>query len=182
MAGRKFLRREPGDSALRRFSALVGIALIGVAVLWFIWLLVRQVNTAVPMPATTLPLPHVLPQSSPTAQDNPLASAGITLSSPGGSQTPRLTQQQAILLADQMQPEVAAHAGKVEALYTLFSYRGSNPDVASFQNDPVWLVHYSNVSEPPAATSADPHASSTHHDFYVFLDANSGRELLAIWL
>ncbi len=155
---------------------------MGVAVLWFVWLLVRQMNASVPMPATTFPFPNVLSQNTPSAPINPLIAAGITLSAPGQSQKALLTQQQAILLANQMQPEVAAHAGKVEAQYTLFSYSGSNPAVATFHNDPVWLVHYSDISEPAAATSADPRASSTQHDFYVFLDASSGRELLAIWL
>jgi hypothetical protein len=107
--------------------------------------------------------------------------AGITLSAPTQGQEPLLTRQQAILLVDEMEPEAAVQASGATASYTLFSYKGSN-SAASFHNVPAWLVHYTGISEPPPDTSSDPHASNTHHDLYVFLDANSGKELLAIWL
>jgi hypothetical protein len=170
-------RKRPPGLPSRHFSAVVGGALIGVALLWFAWLIAHQLNPGIP--SLTFPLPGNLPANAPA---DPLAAAGITLSSPAQGQEPLLTRQQAILLVNEMETQVASRANGVDASYTLFSYKGSNPAVASSHGVPVWLVHYTKISEPHPDTAADPHASSSHHDFYVFLDANSGRELLAIWL
>ncbi len=164
----------------RQFSAIVGVALIGVAALWFIWLLVRQTNPGIV--SLNFPFPNLLPPRSANTPVDPLAAAGITLSAPPQGQEPGLTQQQALLLAGQMEPQAAAKATGVTARYTLFSYQGAGSGSASFQNVPVWLIHYSGISEPHPDTGADPHATGAKHDFYVFLDASSGRELLAIWL
>jgi len=172
-------KRGP-DPASRQFSAIVGVALIGAAVLWFIWLLVRQVNPG--LVSLSFPFPNMLPPRQASTPVDPLATAGITLSSPFQGQEPALTQQQALLLAGQMEPQAAAKSAGVSARYTLFSYQGTAPGAASFHNQPVWLIHYSGISEPLPDTAADPHASSTKHDLYVFVDASSGRELLAIWL
>lgn len=163
----------------RQLSAIVGVALIGVAVLWFTWLLVRQASPGIV--SLNFPFPNLLPRST-NAPVDPLAAAGITLSAPPQGQEPGLTQQQAVLLADQVEPQMAAKATEIKAQYTLFSYQGSGSGAASFQDVPAWLIHYSGISEPPPDTGADPHATGAKHDFYVFLDANSGRELLAIWL
>ena len=179
-AGRKSARKRAPGLISRHFSAVVGGALIGVALLWFAWLIAHQLNPGIP--SLTFPLPGNLPANSANTPADPLAAAGITLSSPAQGQEPLLTRQQALLLVNEMEPQIASRAGGVDASYTLFSYKGSNPAVASSHGVPVWLVHYTKVSEPQPDTAADPHASSSHHDFYVFLDANSGRELLAIWL
>lgn len=173
-------RKRGRDPIFRQFSAIIGIVLIGIALLWFVWLLVRQVNPV--GISLKLPLPNIMPQQSSNAPADPLAAAGITLSSPAQGQEPLLSQQQALLLAAQIEAPIAARAKGVDASYTLFSYQGNNAAGTSFRNAPVWLIHYSGVSAPPPDTAADPHASSASHDFYLFLDANSGRELLAIWL
>lgn len=179
-AAHKSARQRQPDSALRQFSAIIGAALVGVAVLWFVWLLVRPLSPG--LVSITFPVPGILPQNPPNAPKDPLIAAGITLSSPAQSQQPLLTRQQAIFLVNQMEPQVAAHAGGVNAQYTLFSYHGGSSSASGFQNVPVWLVHYTSVAEPRPDTAADPRASSTQHDLYVFLDANNGRELLALWL
>lgn len=176
----KSARGRGRDPVSRQFSAIVGIALIGIALLWFVWLLVRQFSPS--MVSFNLPLPNIMMPQSSNAQADPLAAAGITLSTPAQGQEPLLSQQQALLLAAQMEAPIATKAGGVDARYTLFSYRGNNAAGASFHNVPVWLIHYSGVSAPPPDTHADPHATRAAHDFYLFLDANSGRELLAIWL
>jgi hypothetical protein len=44
------------------------------------------------------------------------------------------------------------------------------------------MVLYQQIPQQPADLSADPSQSlPKHHDLYVFLDANTGKELLAIW-
>lgn len=179
IADRSARKRTP-DSVARQFSAIVGAALIGVALLWFAWLLVRQLN-----PGTlsiVFPLPGTLSQTSANEPTNPLTAAGITLSTPEQGQKPLLTQQQALLLANQAEPQVAVHAHGVDAVYTLFSYKDSNSTSSSWQDVPTWLVHYTGVEEPQPDTAADPQATHRSHDLYIFLDASSGQELLAIWL
>lgn len=171
-------RRGP-DAVSRQFSAIIGVALIGAAALWFIWLLVRQVNPG--MVSLNFPFSNLLPPHQASAPVDPLAAAGITLSAPSQGQEPGLTRQQAILLANQMEPQASAKAAGVSAQYTLFSYQSAG-NGASFHNVPVWLIHYTGISEPGPDTAADPHATGAKHDLYVFLDASSGSELLAIWL
>lgn len=162
------------STTTRRLSALLGVVLVVLALFAFIWLYVHQAH-----PNLTFFLP-ASPATS-TASD-PLAAAGITLSAPAQGQTPQLTRQQALVLVNQLEPEIAAQAGTVNAQYTLFSYTNANTSQPVFQAMPVWLIHYAHVSEPRPDTNADSHASRAQHDFYVFLDANSGRVLLAIWL
>jgi len=165
-------RKGAPQAASRRFSAVAGGALILVASLGFLWLFLHQFSPSL----VSFTFPH--PTNAPA---DPLVAAGITLSDPAQGQEPSLTRQQALLLVNQMEPEAAAHNGGVTASYTLFSYRGNN-SAASFHDVPAWLVHYTKVSGPSPDTSADPHAASARHDLYVFLDAKSGKELLAIWL
>jgi hypothetical protein len=179
---RNSLRKRTTDRTTRQFSAIVGSALIGVALLWFIWLLVRQLSPAMVSISFPLPIPGAPSQPTANPPADPLAAAGITLSAPAQGQEPLLTRQQALLLTTALEPQIAAQAGGSDARYTLFSYRGSNSAAVSYHDVAAWLVRYTGISEPQPDTAADPHAADTHHDFYVFLDANSGRELLAIWL
>jgi hypothetical protein len=171
------IRKQLGDLPLRRYSALVGGSLIVLALLWFAWLLVRQLNPAV----NSINFPFTSSSTS-SAPSDPLAAAGVTLTLPAQGQEPPLTKQQALLLASQLEPAVTARSGGIDAQYTLFSYSSSGSSQTNFHNVPVWLIHYSKVTEPHPDTSADPQASSGNHDFYVFLDAKSGQELLTIWL
>lgn len=170
-------RKHQPDSAMRQVSAIIGAALIGAALLWFAWLLVRQLNPGAA--SITFPFSGPMVQNSTPAAADPLVAAGITLTTPGQEQTPRLSKQQALLLAGQIEPQVAARASGVSAEYALFTYTAHG---ASFHDVPAWLVHYTGVAEPGADADADPHAANTPHDLYVFLDAQSGQELLAIWL
>jgi hypothetical protein len=177
---RKSTRKQPQEAVRYQFSAIIGGALIALALLWFVWLLIRQMNPL--MNSITLPMPGSFVQNPPASSGDPLAAAGITLTSPTQGQEPALTKQQALLLAGQIESAVATRAGGTDVQYTLFSYSSPDTSQTSFHNVPVWLIHYSKVSEPHPDTSADPHASTVQHDFYVFLDATSGQELLAIWL
>lgn len=177
---RRAARKRQPDSAMRQISAIVGAALVGVALLWFAWLLVRQLNPGAA--SITFPFSGPMAQNSTQTPADPLVAAGITLAVPGQDQTPKLTKQQALLLAGQMEPQVAARASGVSAEYTLLTYTARNSTAASLHDVPAWLVHYTGVAEPGADTAADPHATNTPHDLYVFLDAQSGQELLAIWL
>lgn len=165
----------------RKLSALAGGGLILLAFLWFLWLLVRQLNPGINSVVFPLPgFPSNTATSTPTIN---LASAGITLSAPPQSPQPGISRQQALLLANQIEPEISAQAGKEAATYTLFSYGGgTSTTLTSFHNVPVWLVEYTQISQPPPSTAADPHAVKAMPDFYLVLDANSGQELFAVWL
>jgi hypothetical protein len=180
-AHRSVSGQRSGALTSRRLSAIAGGILIGVAALWFLWLLARQVNPG--MSSLRLPFPNPQPTHSTSVPADPLAVAGITLSPPPQGQQPGLTQQQALLVAGQVEPQMTAKASGFTARYTLFSYQaGGTPTSAGFHDVPVWVIHYRGISEPPPDVAADPHATGTSHDFYVFLDASSGRELLALWL
>lgn len=180
VAARKSTRRREPDALLRRLSALVGGLLICVALIWFGWLLARQHNPGL----AEIRFPFSGPQMQQTAQPtvDPLLAAGITLSTPAQDQTASLNRQQALLLADQMEPQAAAHASSVSADYVLLNYKGSANTTAALHDVPAWLVHYSKVSGAAPDTAADPHATNVPHDCYIFLDANSGQELLALWV
>jgi hypothetical protein len=173
--------RQPSALTSRRLSAIGGGILIGAAALWFLWLLARQVNPG--MSSLRLPFPNPQPARSASAPADPLAVAGITLSAPAQGREPGLTQQQALLVAGQLEAQIATKASGFDARYALFSYQtGITPASSGFHNVPVWVIHYRGVTEPPPDAAADPHATGASHDFYVFLDASSGRELLALWL
>lgn len=176
VAARKSTRRREPGALPRRLSALVGGILICVALLWFGWLLARQHNPGL----ASVRFPFSGPQTQPTA--DPLLAAGITLTTPAQGQTASLNRQQALLLADQMEPQAAAHANSVSADYVLLNYKGSANTTAALHDVPAWLVHYSKVSGAAPDTAADPHAANTPHDCYLFLDATTGQELLALWV
>lgn len=174
-------RNELQKPFVRYFSAVVGGGLIALALLWFAWLLVRQVNPTMGSLAQPLAGSFLQALTPSPVNSDPLLAAGITLASPGQGQVSAFTKQQALLLAGQLEP-AAAKAGSVTAVYTLFSYTAPNASQKSFHDAAIWLVHYSKVPEPHPDTSADPHAASASHDLYVFLDATSGQELLSLWL
>ncbi|HET8842082.1 MAG TPA: hypothetical protein VFN35_11480 [Ktedonobacteraceae bacterium] len=176
---RRSTQKQQDKSVTRQFSAIVGGTLIGIALLWAVWLLLRQTNPA--MNSLVFPMPGPLSQNATSSPSNPLLAAGVTLTTPSTGQEPALTRQQALLLASQLEPTAAAQAGAVDAQYTLFSYTNAKTST-TFRDAQAWLVHYSKVPEPRPDASADPRAASTQHDLYVFLDANSGATLLKIWL
>lgn len=169
-------RRRRGG--VRWWSALVGGLLICAALGWFGWLVVSQQHASL-----SFRFPFTNVQNQPTAQPSvdPLVAAGISLATPGSGQTALLSQQQAIVLANQLEPQAAAHARGVSTAYVLFSYKGSTPIPGGLSGVPAWLVHYSKVAAAGPDTAADPHAANSPHDCYLFLDATSGKELLAVW-
>lgn len=179
-APRKSTRKREPDALLRRLSALAGGVLICAALLWFGWLLARQHNPGL----AEIRFPFSGAQTQQTAQPtvDPLLAAGITLSTPAPGQAASLNREQALLLADQMEPQAAAHASSVSAEYVLFNYKGSSSTTAALHDVPAWLIHYSKVSGAAPDTAADPHATKVPHDCYIFLDASSGQELLALWV
>src|SRR5947209_10246168 len=134
------------DKTSRQVTAVIGGVLIVVAVLWFAWLLARQANPT--LRTWKLPLPGFLAQNTPTPQVDPLIAAGINLSLPVQGQEPRLTQEQALLLANQMEPEAAATAAGIDERYALFSYTNADTSQPSFAKVPVWVIHYKQLPEP----------------------------------
>lgn len=161
---------------MHRFSAYAGVGLIVLALCGFAWFSVRL---AVPGIHIVLPF---LGQGSASASSDPLVAAGITLTTPAQGEQPRLSRVQALFLANQMEPEVAAQAGAVDARYTLLTYKSAQATQPAFQERPAWLIHYMRINEPSPDTSADSHANYAHHDFYLFLDATNGNAFLALWL
>ncbi len=130
-----------------------------------------------------LPLPGHTPTVPPTATVSPLTAAGISLGHP--TQVPALTQQQALLIASQLEPDAATQANKTSTQYVLLNYAGLHTSTAhaGLSNVTAWMIVYQQIPLAPGDSSADPtRFPQTHHDLYVFLDANSGKELLDIWV
>src|SRR5207302_1182392 len=99
--------------------------------------------------------------------------------------SPALNQQQALLIASQLEPDAATKAKKTSAQYVLLNYTSTSASTShtSLSNVPAWMVLYQQIPLASADPSADPNSPShSTHDLYVFLDANSGKELLAIWV
>ncbi len=162
-------------SSSRIASAAIGGILIGLAGVWFLWLLLHQINAS-------LPLPPVLPggllsSSSPVPQLSPLAAEGITLSS--ANETPALNQQQALLIAKQLAPDAATNAQHTTARFVLVTYpnAATPPAHSDLHDQPAWLIEYQGV---PLASGDSSATGSSTYDLYVFLDGTTGKELLVI--
>src|SRR5436309_11443341 len=89
----------------RQSSKIVGAILLVVAVLW-LGLLVF--HWGAPAGTAILQIPGLVPPNTPIQQVSPLVAAGVTLGRP--SQLPALSQQQALLIASQLEPDAAANA------------------------------------------------------------------------
>ena len=171
---------SPGCS----LSAIVGGMLFVMAIAGFAWFLTHQQQLS---SLPTFPLPGFAPINPPTVQVPPLLAAGITLGHP--TQAPGLNQQQALVIAGQLEPDAAAMAQNTNAQYVLLTYSGTGTGGATpaAQHDlnhvPAWMILYQNIPLQPSDPSVDPTPfPQSHHDLYVFLDANTGKELLAIWV
>lgn len=172
-------------SRSRRFSAAVGALLVLMACLWLAWLLLQRLAGGLGLATFPLPLPGPgrAPAATATIPVAPLAAAGIALGHP--TQVPALNQQQALVLASQLEPDAAAQAKKTLAQYVLLTYTGTGAATAhaNLKDVPSWLVLYQQIPLPPSDASADPTPfPQAQHDLYVFLDAHSGKELLVIWI
>jgi hypothetical protein len=191
MASRRVTRSAGGkvpknttSSQSHRIGKAVGGALIVFACLWLGSLLLFRLGVIGGAAGLSLlPLPAHAPTVPPTATVSPLTAAGISLEHP--TQAPALTQQQALLIASQLESDAATQATKTSAQYVLLTYAGTHTSTAhaGFSNVAAWMIIYQQIPLAPGDPSADPTPfPQTHHDLYVFLDANSGTELLAIWV
>jgi|SRR5579863_1822816 len=170
----KHTRKRPGKREPRPLShllsGLVGGVLLGIAVIWLGVLLLQHVGVPVP----GFPTIAGIGSSSqvPETQITPLVAEGITLGST--SQTPALNQQQALLLASELEPYAAAHAKVTGAKYVLLNYPNtSTPAVhPNFSGVPTWMITYQQIPQQSSSPAT--------YDLYVFLDAQSGKELLSV--
>ncbi len=174
-------RATPTTQKSRVTSGIIGGILLGLGGIWLGWLFLHQFGGSyLQLPA--FPLTGFAPTAQPGIQQiAPLIAEGITLGQP--SQTPAINQQQATLLASQLEPNAATNAKKTSVQYVLLnvSNKGIPTIHANLNNVPVWMVLYQKIPLQPADASVDPASSSrSSYDLYLFLDANSGKELLAI--
>ena len=167
-------------SQSRRASIVIGVILIAMAFLMIGWLLLNHFGLRV-SGQSFLPQAGSDATALPTAQIPPLAAAGISLGHP--KQAPALTQQEAVFITGQLEPDAATKAKKTSAQYVLLSYAGTNSSTSfpGFHNVLAWMFVYQHVPLAPADPGGTPFPQ-THYDLYVFLDANTGKELLALWL
>ncbi len=171
-------RRRRSQS--KRISGIVGAVLLGLGCLWLGWLLLGQHNNNT---SGSFVWPLVGTNATPTNAPIPqLVAAGISLSSAG--QSPALSQQQAMTIANQLEPDAASNAKSTSVKYVLLNYVATGTAThASVNNVPVWMVLYQRIPIAPNNASVDPVPSTrSYHDLYVFVDANSGKEVLSVWL
>jgi hypothetical protein len=165
---RKTTKNRAPRPLSRLSSGLVGAILLGIAVIWIGVLLLQRVGVAVPS------IPGIGSPATPVSaiQITPLVAEGITLGQT--DQTPALNQQQALLLASELEPDAAAHAKVTGAKYVLLNYANtSTPAVhPNFNAVPAWMITYAQIPQQSS--------SQATYDLYVFLDANSGKELLSV--
>ena len=163
-----------------RITGIVGGVLLGLGVLWIGWLLVHQLGgPALPLPS--FPIGNFGSTPAPNVQSSPLAAIGITVSA--SNQTTMLNKQQALLIASQLEPDASTHAKSITAQLVLLNYANKSTPAthADFNNTPVWMVLYQKIPIQSADPSVDPTPlTKTSYDLYVFLDANSGKELLKV--
>lgn len=165
-------KREPRPLS-QLVSGLIGGILLGIALIWIGVLILQRVGVSVPSFPTIAGIGSSSSSApAPAIQITPLVAEGITLGST--NQTPALNQQQALLLASELEPDAASHAKVTGAKYVLLTYPNtSTPPVhPNFNGVPAWMITYQQI----------PQQSSTQatYDLYVFLDANSGKELLTV--
>ncbi len=173
-------------STTRRISAILGGLLLVIAIAGFLWFIAPWRSSSL-LPT----LPIFAPAHPSTEQVPPLLAVGITLEHP--SQAPTINQQQALLIASQLEPEAAANAQNTTAQYVLVStgqdVKGApqappqHAPTPALDHVPAWMVLYQSVPLQPNDPSVDTTPSRrTQHDLYVFLNADTGKELLAIWI
>jgi len=164
----------------KRISGIAGAVLLGLGCLWLGWLLLGQHNNSA---AGSFVWPLAGANATPTDASIPqLVAAGISLGHAG--QSPTLSQQQAMTIANQLEPEAATDAKSTNAKYVLLNYVATGASThASVNNAPVWMVLYQHIPIAPNNAAVDPVPSTrSYHDLYVFVDANSGKEVLSVWL
>lgn len=174
-------KRRPSFS--NRASAILGGVLLVVGFLWLGWILLGQ-HGGTPSFAN-ISLPGVAPTNGSETQIPSLQAEGITLGH--SDQTPTLNQQQAVLLASQLEPDAATQAKSTTARFVLLNYvrigTSATATQANLNNVPVWMIWYQQIPLQPANAAVDPTPfPHSTHDLYVFLDATSGKEVLSVWI
>ena len=161
-------KREPRPLS-QLVSGLIGGVLLGIALILIGVLVLQRAGVAVPSFPTIVGIGS---SSAPAVQITPLVAEGITLGST--NQNPALNQQQALLLASELEPDAASHAKVTGAKYVLLTYPNtSTPPVhPNFSGVPAWMITYQQIPQQSS--------SQATYDLYVFLDANSGKELLTV--
>jgi hypothetical protein len=171
--------RNMQNSRSRQITGIAGGLLVIAAICWLGWLLLHQLPGFTGL--STLPLPGIAPAVTPTPPLSPLLAAGISLGHP--SQAPALSAQQAQQIAGALEPNAAANAKKVISEYVLLNYAQKNSTQPDMTNRPAWMIYYQQIPLQSTDPSVDPTPfPQSHHDLYVFLDATSGKELLAVWV
>ncbi len=153
-------------------SGIVGAFLLVLGCLWLGWLLLGQHNNN----SSSFIWPSLAGANtnSSNIQVPQLMAAGISLNQ--ANQNSTISQEQAMTLANQLEPEAATNAKGTSAKYVLLTH-------ANLNNVPVWMIVYQRIPIAPNNASVDPVPSTrSSHDLYVFIDANSGKELLSVWL
>jgi hypothetical protein len=169
-------RRSVREVATRQGTAIIGGLLIILACAALVWLLLSHFSAARLSPsaqsltASPTPAAGVLPNNTPVVQIASLAAEGITLKQ--ATHAAALSRQEALLIASQLEPNAASQAKSASAQYLLLDYAGSNSTAvrSSMQNEPSWMIEYQQI----------PSSTQTPYDLFVFIDANTGKELIAV--
>ncbi len=171
-------RQQP--TRFRSMTAIIGGILLATCFLWLAWILFSQ-HSAKSL-TSSIGLPGLSAAPTPVQQIAPLLAQGITLTTT--DQKSALSQQEALAIADQLETDAASKAKNTSARYALLTYptTGSPATHPNWNDVAVWIIWYQHIPQGPADTAADS-APSAHpyHDLFVFLDANSGKELFSLW-
>lgn len=176
MIRRRNSTMDTRNAPSRRFSGIVGGILFGIGILWIGWLLLASHSNVSDVPLW----PGVSNPSTPiNVQATPLLAEGISVSL--AHQTPGISQQQAITLANQYEPDAATQAKSVSVQFVLLNYPVVSAPAthSNFNNTPVWMIWYQHIPLAPDDPSASTRSS---HDLYVFLDGATGKEVLKVWI
>ena len=174
------MAKKRQSSPFRTSTAFVGGLLLLVGFLWLGWIFFSHHSPVSLSPSTILP--GLVATPTPNLQFAPLIAQGITLR--GTDQRPALSRQQAVEIANQLEPDAASRAKGTDTRYALLSYPMTKNAVThpAWDNVAVWLVLYQKIPQGSGDTSFDPKSpAQPYHDLYVFLDANSGQELFSLW-
>ncbi len=161
-------------------SGFIGGTLLAGGALWLGWMLFFQHGIFLSVAHGTPP--RQAKAAPPETQIPALLAQGITLRH--SDQQPALSQQQALVIANQLEASAATAAQSTTVRYVLLDYPNTGSPVThpTITNVPVWLVWYQKIPLTPADPAVDPTPlPRATHDLYVFLDANNGKELISIW-
>jgi len=175
------MAKKQRPSRLNIITGIVGAILLAIVFLWLS--LLFQSRHGSTTNGTMWIIPGLGTKITPEAESPQLLTAGITLGH--ADQQPALSQQRALFIASQLEPDAAAKAKSTSARYVLLNYPAADTPAAhpNLNNVPVWMVWYKMIPLEPADAAVDPTPfPRSHHDLYVFLDASNGKELLSIWV